>query len=232
MARKPDPITPKPPRPIPPTADRDKIIAAFMALLAERRFEDIDFAEISARSGVPLHRCRAEFGSPLAVLAAHVKDIDRKVLEGGDADMAEEPPRERLFDLLMRRLEALTPYKAAIRSVVRSARRNPGLALALNGFAVRSQAWMLTAAGISTSGLRGAVRAQGLACLYGDVLRTWIHDDDPGLAPTMAELDRQLARGARWARRLDDLSALVPCRRRRHWRDRHANDPGEQPAVV
>ena len=38
------------------------------------------------------------------------------VLAGGDVDMAEEPARERLFDVLMRRLEALAPYKEAIRS--------------------------------------------------------------------------------------------------------------------
>ena len=43
------------------------------------------------------------------MLGAHIKDIDRKVLSGGEADMAEEPPRERLFDVLMRRLEALAP---------------------------------------------------------------------------------------------------------------------------
>jgi AcrR family transcriptional regulator len=230
MARKPD-QTPHSSN----QTDRDTIIAALMALLADHPIEDIGFAEISAHAQVPLDRCRAAFGSPLAVLAAHVKDIDRKVLAGGEADMAEESPRERLFDLLMRRVEALAPYKDAIRSLARSARRNPPLALALNAMAVRSQAWMLAAAGISSSGLRGALRAQGLACLYGDVLRTWLRDDDPGMARTMAELDRQLSRGARFAQGLDALCSLAPrpCRRaRRHTRDPHANDPSEQPAVV
>ena len=53
-------------------------------------------------------------------------EIDREVLAGIDADMAEEPPRERLFDVLMRRLELLAPHKAAVRSLLRSALRNPG----------------------------------------------------------------------------------------------------------
>ena len=228
MARKPDPTTPE-------KSDRDKIVEAFMTLLAERPFEDIGFGDVASRAGVPLHRCRAAFNSLLAVLAAQMEAVDRAVLAGGDADVAQEPPRERLFDVLMRRLEALTPHKAALRSLARSARCNPGLALALNGLTMRSQAWMLTAADISSSGLRGALRAQGMACLYSDVLRTWVDDDDPGLARTMAALDRQLARGARWSRRLDDLCSFIPnpCRSRR-WRarDRHANDPGEQPAVV
>jgi hypothetical protein len=58
-------------------------------------------------------------------LGAHIKEIDHVVLAGGDSDMAEEPARERLFDVLMRRLEALAPFRDAVRSIMRSARRNP-----------------------------------------------------------------------------------------------------------
>jgi cation transport regulator ChaC len=99
------------------------------------------------------------------------------VLAGGD-DMAEEPPRERLFDVLMRRFEALAPYKEAVRSLMRSARRNPGLAFALNAMAVRSQHWMLEAAGIRASGPKGALRSQGAALMFARVLAVWL-DDDP-----------------------------------------------------
>ena len=216
--------------------DRQAIIDAFMALLAEWRIENIDFSDISRRSGISLSHCRAEFDTTFSVLAAFMQGIDRKVLEGADTDLAEEPPRERLFDALMRRLEALTPHKAAVRSLVRSARCNPPLTLALNGFALRSQHWMLTASGISVSGLRGVIRAQGLAYLYAQVMRRWLDDNDPGLARTMAALDRELARGARWSRYLDDLCRLAPgrcCSNR--WRSRHRRDdidPVEQPAVV
>ena len=229
MARKPDNAVPS------ERADRDKIVEAFMALLAERRYDDIGFGDIATRAGVPLHRCRAEFDSPIAILAAQMREIDQKVLAADDADMAQESPRERLFDVLMRRFEALGPHKAAVRSLTRSARCNPLLALALNGLAARSQGWMLSAAGIDSSGLRGAMRAQGLACLYADAMRTWLDDEDPGLARTMAALDRSLARGARWSRGLDDVCRLAtaPCRIRRSRRERPPmNDPGEQPAVV
>lgn len=216
--------------------DRQAIIDAFMALLAERRIEDIDFSDISTRSGVSLSRCRAEFNATLSVLAAYLRDVDRKVLDGGDPDLAQEPPRERLFDVLMRRLEALNPHKAAVRSLARSARCNPPLALALNGLSLRSQQWMLTASGISVAGFRGMIRTQGLACLYAQVMRRWLDDDDPGLARTMAALDRELARGASWSRLLDDLCSFAPgrCCRSDRWRSRRRDDidPVEQPAVV
>ena len=175
MARKPEPPTPE-------TGNRDKLIEAFMGLLAERRFEELGFGDLAARAGVSLVACRTEFGSMLAVLAAHAKEIDRKVLAGLDSDLADELPRERLFDVLMRRLEALAPHKGAIRSLLRSARRNPPLALALNGITMQSMQWMLTAADIDAAGPGGALRAQGVALLYASALRTWVDDDDPGLA--------------------------------------------------
>jgi hypothetical protein len=154
-----------------------------------------------------------------------MKDIDRTVLAGGDADMAEESPRERLFDVLMRRLEALAPYKEAVRSILRSARRNPGLALALNALGVRSQTWMLEAAGIGASGPRGALRAQGAALMFARVLGVWLHDDDEGLDRTMAALDRGLASAERWDGFVGDLCCIPAAlcrgsrRRRRRYRD-------------
>ena len=69
-----------------------------------------------------LAQLRGEFASTLAILAAYLKAIDRAVLAEDLADMAEEPPRERLFDVLMRRLEVMAPHREAVRSLVRSAR--------------------------------------------------------------------------------------------------------------
>ena len=216
----------------PTEGDREKIIEAFMALLAERPFEELGFGDIAARAGVRLTQCRNEFGSTFDVLAAQVKATDRQVLASAAPDMAEEPPRERLFDLLMRRLELLAPHRAAIRSLLRSARRNPGLAFAMNRLAVRSQQWMLTAADIDASGRRGAIRAQGLALLYARVVGVWLKDEDPGLARTLAALDRELARGQRCARLLDDLCRFVPPRCGRRHRSRRPEHDGGNGADV
>ena len=225
MARKPKrerkAASPPPPR---GTSDRDKAVDALMALLAEHSIDDIGLAEVAGRAGLKLSQLRAEFGSVLAIYAAHIKDIDRIVLAGGDADMTEEPARERLFDVLMRRIEAMAPYKEAVHSVLRSVRMRPGLALALNALAVRSQRWMLEAAGIGAHGPRGAMRAQGAAFMFARVLSVWVDDDEPGLDRTMAALDRGLAGAERWAGFLDDLCAIPVCiargpRRRRRHRD-------------
>lgn len=235
MAPNPTPDTHQaepPPPPGGPKNERDRIIEALMELLAEKPIETIGLAEIARRAGVSLAQLRGEFGSILAIVAAQMKATDRAVLADSAADMTDEPARERLFDVLMRRIEILTPHKPAVRSLLRSARRNPGLALALSGLAVRSQQWMLTAADISASGPGGVMRAQGLALLFASVLRTWINDDDPGLARTMAALDRALARGQRWSGLLDGLCRLSACPGQRRRRRRRPAEEGDGEAVA
>jgi AcrR family transcriptional regulator len=211
-----------------PTTEREKIIAALLAILPEKPFQAIGLADIATAAGVSLAQLRDEFPSTLAILAAHVKATDRAVLAEDLSDMADEPVRERLFDVLMRRLEVLAPHREAIGSLLRSARRDPPLAVALNSLARGSQQWMLTAAGIGASGPRGMIRAQGLAVLFASVLRTWIDDDDPGQARTMAALDRALGRGQRFAGFFDDL-CIIPSRlcRLRSRRRRRRDDSGE-----
>lgn len=235
MARKAQrsrPATKRTAAPPPPRgSDRERIVAAFMALLAEKRFEQIGFGDIAERAGVTLAAARGEFGSTLAIFAAHMKDLDRKVLASADADMAEEPARERLFDVLMRRIEAMAPHREATRSLMKSVACNPGLALALNGLAVRSQTWMLTAANIEASGPRGMIRAQGLAMLFAQVLRTWVDDEDEGLARTLAALDRALARGQRWSGMLDDLCRFSPGKFRSRFRRRRDEEADEAAAA-
>jgi AcrR family transcriptional regulator len=193
-------------------SNKDLAIDGLMALVAENPLEEIGLAEIAGRAGLSLSQLRAEFGSPLAILAAHIKDIDRKVLDGGDLE--EGSARERLFEVLMRRLEMLAPYKAAVRSLLQSTRRNPGLALAMNAMAVRSQHWMLTAAGINATGPRGAMRAQGAALLFARVAAVWVDDAEPGLDRTMAALDRGLASAERWSGFVDDLFCIPAVLRR------------------
>lgn len=190
---------------------RDKIVQAFLALLAEKPFETISLGEVAGRAAVSLAELRREFGSTFDMLSAFMRDTDDKVLAGGtDAGIDESPARDRLFDVLMRRLEILAPHREAVRSLTRSAQRNPAFALALNSRSLRSQQWMLAAANIDTAGVQGCVRAQGLVMVMGRTLRVWLDDEDPGLARTMAALDRELANGERALNLLNGLCRFVP----------------------
>jgi AcrR family transcriptional regulator len=194
---------------MPKTDKRTKIVDAFMQLLAEHGWANVSLGMIAGRAGVPLSELRAEFDGKGAILAAFAREIDRRVLDGIDAQLADEPARERLFDTLMRRFDALVPYKDAIRALDQAVRQDPMLGLELFQIALTSQTWMLTAAEIDTGGTRGAIAARGLVLAYGRVVRVWLDDEDPGMARTMSALDRELRRAEGNMRRLDDLARLA-----------------------
>lgn len=178
-------------------ARRDAVVEAAMNLAAARGWRGVALADIAAESGLTLAELYEAFPSKGAILAYFGARVDAKVLADTATEMAEEGRRDRLFDLLMRRFDAVAPYRHALRALAEDARRDPGLALSAAPRLLRSMAWSLEAAGIRTSGLAGAVRVKALAALYLSVLRVWMRDDSSDLSATMAALDGRLRRAER-----------------------------------
>jgi AcrR family transcriptional regulator len=188
---------------------REAIVHALMDLAARRDWHDIEIADIAKAANVTLSDFRDLFPSKGAVLAAFSREIDHKVLEGTTDDLAGEPARERVFDVMMRRIDALAPYKAALRRIVRGLQFDPLSLAALNRVSINSHRFMLAAAGIGTEGPLGGLKLQGAALVFGRTLRTWLDDDDPALARTMARLDRELRRGEGILEQANDLRRLT-----------------------
>ncbi|MBL4690849.1 MAG: TetR family transcriptional regulator, partial [Rhodospirillales bacterium] len=123
---------------------------------------------------------------------------DERVLAAGKADGSSA--RDRLFDVLMRRLDIMEPHRDAVRVLVREAAFDPLAALCRGPQFLCSMAWMLEAAGLNSGGINGAIRTKGLAVIYGCALSAWLGDDSPDSSKTMAVLDRGLARAERLSR--------------------------------
>jgi AcrR family transcriptional regulator len=188
MARKPD--------------KSEKIVAAALKLAAKDGWHDLSLADIASAAKVGLPELAHMFPTKSAILAAWSRGIDAEVLKAAEAeDLEGESARDRLFDVLMMRFDALLPSKAALKVISRDLARDPVAAVALLRPALQSLGWMLEAAGIDSSGIRGAVRVRGLALIWARVFRIWL-DDGEDQARTMAELDRRL-------RQAEDMLAAV-----------------------
>jgi ubiquinone biosynthesis protein COQ9 len=172
---------------------RDRIIAAAMRLAETRGWRELSLGDIAAEAGVPLAELAGEFKCKAQILAAFTAAVDDAVLAQFAAPTA-DPVRDRLFDVVMSRFEIMQPYKPALRRIACGLGLSPGAALAQAVPALKSQYWMLNAAGINGEGARGLVRVKGLLAIYARVFGVWLNDDDPGLAATMAALDKRLRR--------------------------------------
>ena len=212
---------------------KDKIIDTTLELAAERGWGKLKLTTIAKACGVSLAKLHEHFSSKADILAAFMARIDAEVLESieQEPDIG-ELPRDRIFDVVMRRLEILEPYKPALKMISRDMRETPSDWGTLCNAAARSQMWMLAGAGLEDYGVRGFIKVNGLALVYSQVLRVWLEDDDPGLARTMAELDRNLRRSERMLRRAETPIALATAFfqfGRAAWRQRGTRGPRSSP---
>ncbi len=177
----------------------ERIVKAAMTLAAERSWRTVSLNDIAEKAGITLAQLHELFSSKAAIVAALGDTVDATVLAGTDAEVVGEPHRDRLLDVMMRRYEALGEYKSAIASILRDGAGDPASALCVCPQIIRSMAWSLEAAGISSAGLKGRIRAKGLAAIYVSGLLVCLRDDSSDLGSTMAHLDRNLRRAEKLA---------------------------------
>jgi AcrR family transcriptional regulator len=177
------------------------VIEATLRLAAERGWADLALADIAVAAKLPLADLYASYPSKTAILARLSRQVDREVLAG--LEQLRGSTRDRLFDLIMKRFDALSPYRDGLSAVARDLGRDPLAALCGLGQLARSMALMLEAVGVSSSGLAGALRTKGLGAIYLATMRDWFRDDSTDKARTMAALDARLRRAEGWVHRLD-----------------------------
>jgi AcrR family transcriptional regulator len=173
-----------------------RVVEAALRLAAEQGWRRTSMADIAAEAELDLAKVYQAVPGKAAVLAHFLRRIDEAMLAEGGAE-PEADARDRLFEVVMRRFDALTPRKDGVAAILRGGVGDP-LTLACTGLAYRrSLNWMLEAAGIGTSGPCGALRRAGLAAVMASTVRLWLKDESEDMAATMAHLDKQLDR-AEW----------------------------------
>jgi AcrR family transcriptional regulator len=189
--------------------DDDALVAALWRVIATHGWPGLTMGRLAAESGVQLATLRDRFPSRLDPLILHGRRVDHAVLTGtvpGQGGAA----RDRLFDVLMRRLDAMQPHRAGVLRFVREMRRDPSLAALLGPQLSLSMRWMLDAAEIEGSAGQRRIIALGLVGVWLATVRAWAADDSEDLGTTMAALDRALDRAEQIARTLRLLPAASP----------------------
>ena len=183
-----------------PADPLSRIFAAAMDVAVRIGWRRAALADIAEAAEITLAELHAKYKDKAAILRGLVDYADAKVLEGAAKKPdPETSARDRLFDVLMRRFEALRPYREGLAAVAREG-GGVGVADAICGAQrmLRSFAWMLEAAGIGSGGWAGSCRVKGLAVVYAAAFATWLRDESEDMGKTMAALDRNLGRAERF----------------------------------
>jgi AcrR family transcriptional regulator len=182
----------------------EQALDAFLRLIGERGYAEVTLADVAEASGLGLAELHRLYRDKVAMAAAFMARIDAEVLAGTpNRNDPEETARDRLFDVMMRRYDALRPHRPALGAIRRAGTRDPMLALALGPALRRSMAAMLEAASLPSEGLSGALRQNGLLAIHYAVSRIFDRDETADLSKTMAALDNRLKMAERWAQFFD-----------------------------
>lgn len=164
---------------------------------------------LAAEAGMETADLRRRFATRLDLLLLHARVMDQAVL-AGTIPGQDEPTRDRIFDVLMRRLDAMQPHREGILRLLEDMRRDPLLALALAPHIGVAMRWMLESAGVEAKTCEARILAFGLTGVWLATIRAWARDDSPDMGATMAALDSALDRAERIARPLGLLRGEAP----------------------
>jgi len=177
-----------------PGAPSPELLVLAFEEIAERGWRGFSLARLAERAGISLLEVHRQLAGRRAVLGALSRRTDEAMLGFEPAELEGLPPRDRVFELVMRRLDALGPFRAGLRRLGREAPCDPAMALITACRIDRSMGWLQEAAGLPASGLRARLGRQALGAVYLQTLRVWFRDESADHAKTMAELDKQLRR--------------------------------------
>jgi AcrR family transcriptional regulator len=173
---------------------KERAVKSALSLAASLGWEFVTMSDIAEETGVGLSDLVEIFDDKADIVTAYGKYVDRKVLENVGVASPDETARDRLFEIIMERFDVLSEHRDAVISILSSFRTDPKEAIISLPHLARSMTWMMEAAGLDTSGFKGAARVTGLTLLYANVLRIWMKDDSEDQAKTMAALDKNLDR--------------------------------------
>jgi hypothetical protein len=189
--------------------DRALIAAAF-SQIADIGWRRLDLAAAARAAGLDVARTRGRFPGRCAVLLRFGRLADQAALTGA---LTDGPVRDRLFDMLMRRIDALQTHRAGVIALLRALPADPAAAMLLGAASLRSMAWMLRGAGASAAAPFGPLRAKALLAAWLWTVRAWQHDTSEDLSATMSALDHALSRAERaesWLHRRPDAGPPPP----------------------
>lgn len=183
-------------------ATRDRVVEAALRLTAAQGWHAWSLGALAREAALAPDALMRLVRTKACVLNLLEAMIEAKALGGLPVSFVDEGTvRERLFDVIMRRFEALQPHRAAIVAILRALPTMPVVAAGAGLKLQLAMARVLDVAGVPVQGPGGLLKAKALTGAYLWVLRTWLRDEGQDLEATMTALDKALARLEGWASR-------------------------------
>lgn len=210
---------------------RQRAAEAALELAADRRWSDITLTDIATSSGLNLADLY-----PMTSADGLIPEIERRFdramsAEGVDAS---DLDREKLFDVIMLRFEAMEAHREGTLSLFHHLMDSPVRRAAALYRRRDTARWAMVSAGLEEresspfGPLLGQATEASLAWVIWQAEKAWMEDHDKDFARTMAKLDKGLRD---WESRLDRLKNPFGMGKRRSKPEPDSTSAPDEPAT-
>lgn len=169
---------------------RRKLCQAALDIAATEGWSGLSVDAMAKRSRVSSTVARKIFPDVYSVLPSIVELVDSGIYVSSDDGSL----RDRLFESIMSRFDAMQKNRAGISAIADAAKKDSAMASRMIFAHVRSVDRIMDAAGCGYAGLKRAAFTAALLVVHELMILKWLRDDTPDMARTMAALDDMLGK--------------------------------------
>ena len=186
---------------------KNQLIDSSFKIIEDEGWDNFTLKKLSEKKNLNINIINQLLRSKKNLLKEFSKMIDFKVeKEFSFEDLHDSSTKDNLFELIMLRLEYMQPYKAALKSIIFSIKKQPGMLKSVSNNVLDSLDFYLELTKAYDKSFFDLFKKKSILLIYSYIFKIWLDDNTEELSKTMSELDKLLTFSERLANNLKNYA--------------------------
>ena len=186
---------------------KNQLIDASFKIIEDKGWDNFTLKKLSEKKNLDINSINQLLRSKKHLLKEFSKMIDFKVeKEFSFEDLHDSSTKDNLFELIMLRLEYMQPYKAALKSIIFSIKKQPGMLRSVSNNVLDSLDFYLELTKAYDKSFFDLFKKKSILLIYSYIFKIWLDDNTEELSKTMSELDKLLTFSERLANNIKNYA--------------------------
>ena len=186
---------------------KNQLIDSSFKIIEDEGWDNFTLKKLSEKKNLDINSINQLLRSKKNLLKEFSKMIDFKVeKEFSFEDLHDSSTKDNLFELIMLRLEYMQPYKAALKSIIFSIKKQPGMLKSVSNNVLDSLDFYLELTKAYDKSFFDLFKKKSILLIYSYIFKIWLDDNTEELSKTMSELDKLLTFSERLANNLKNYA--------------------------
>ncbi|MFN7662237.1 MAG: hypothetical protein ACK5PQ_00705 [Alphaproteobacteria bacterium] len=181
---------------IPRRSMQKQIIETFLTFLMEKGWNHTTLEDVANTLNVSIGEIQNILPQKEKIFHLLASEVESSVYsELQDPDIVVYAEKDQVMEILVTKLEAMTPFKVFLKYLRNNFLSHTEISIPFAMAELASLEKILAHYQINQNNLLGELKRKAIFGVYLLAMDTWVQDESPDLAPTLAKLDRLLSKG-------------------------------------